>query len=272
MNKLTNYSMGWVAAFLLVLILSSCELFEKQDTLVDRESSKDFITYLGPVVQLGNGRIQSFITYNKSRIPTALGIKMSEKSMENLPSGSHVHHSSNEFVLKLHKKAETTPYKNIVVNWEPEGHEPQGVYDLPHFDFHFYTISEEERQQISGLAPDQMDLEIPLAKYLPENYVQLPGRAPKMGVHWLNPMSPELHGETFTKTLIYGTSKGKVAFLEPMITLDYIKSKPNLSEEFPQPEAVEVDAYYPKKYHVGYDMSKKEYLIYLTDFELRRAE
>jgi hypothetical protein len=271
MNKLTNYSLGCVAAFLLVLILSSCELFEKEIPLIDKESSKDFITYLGPVTKMGNGRIQSFITYNKSRIPTAFGIKMSEKSLENLPSGSHGNHTSHEYILKLPKQAEITPFTHIVVDWAPDGHDPQGVYDLPHFDFHFYTISEVERQQISGLAPDQMDTEVPLSKYLPEHYVQLPGRVPKMGVHWMNPMSPELHGETFSKTLIYGTSRGKVAFLEPMITLAYIKGKPNLSDEVPQPEAVEVEAYYPKKYFVGFDSSKKEYLIYFSEFEFRNA-
>jgi hypothetical protein len=26
----------------------------------------------------------------------------------------------------------------VGLNWNPHGHIPPGVYDLPHFDFHFY--------------------------------------------------------------------------------------------------------------------------------------
>ena len=34
-----------------------------------------------------------------------------------------------------------TQYKFVQFDWNPAGHEPAGVYDLPHFDFHFYTVS-----------------------------------------------------------------------------------------------------------------------------------
>ncbi|EOZ93626.1 hypothetical protein A33Q_3572 [Indibacter alkaliphilus LW1] len=271
MYRLPNYSFASLLGLILALFFSSCELVEKENPLVVKEPISGFTTYYGPATKMGNGKIQSFVTYNKARKPIAFGIKMNEKSLENLPTGSHAH-GSLEYKLKLPNQAATLPYKHIVVDWAPEGHQPEGIYDLPHFDIHFYTISEAEREQITGLTPDQMDTEIPLAKYLPENYIQLPGRVPKMGVHWMNPLGPEFQGETFTKTLIYGTSKSKVAFLEPMITLDYIKSKPNAYTEIPQPEAVEESGYYPKKYYVGYDTERKEYVIYLSDFEYLRED
>lgn len=36
------------------------------------------------------------------------------------------------------------------LNWEPSGHPTEGVYTIPHFDFHFYMISEEEVMNITG--------------------------------------------------------------------------------------------------------------------------
>ncbi len=36
------------------------------------------------------------------------------------------------------------------LNWEPAGHPLEGVYTIPHFDFHFYLISQEEVINITG--------------------------------------------------------------------------------------------------------------------------
>jgi len=36
-------------------------------------------------------------------------------------------------------------FKFVELDWNPGGHEPAGVYDTPHFDFHFYTIDVAQR-------------------------------------------------------------------------------------------------------------------------------
>ena len=33
-------------------------------------------------------------------------------------------------------------FQFVQFDWNPKGHEPEGVYTLPHFDFHFYTVSD----------------------------------------------------------------------------------------------------------------------------------
>lgn len=40
------------------------------------------------------------------------------------------------------------PFTYVPMNWNPHGHMPPGVYDLPHFDVHFYTNSDSKRLAI----------------------------------------------------------------------------------------------------------------------------
>ena len=88
-----------------------------------------------------------------------------------------------------------TPYQFVELNWNPQGHEPPGIYDLPHFDFHFYTISLEKRNTIDPSDPlwAQKANNVPAAEYIPTNYIPAgpPGVAPaeiavpRLGVHWM---------------------------------------------------------------------------------------
>jgi hypothetical protein len=89
-----------------------------------------------------------------------------------------------------------------------------------------------------------------------------------MGVHWVDPTSPELNGKPFTATFIYGSWDGKVIFAEPMITKAYLETKPQFSAELPAP-ARDEGGYYPKRYAVRWDAATKEYRITLTGFAPR---
>ncbi len=76
----------------------------------------------------------------------------------------------------------------------------------------------------------------------------------------------------FDRTFIYGTYQDKVAFIEPMFTLDYIKSKPENVDTIKLPESFQIDGYYPSKYEIKYFPKKKEYHIILTDFFMNMAD
>jgi hypothetical protein len=274
--KKTTLSLLVIKSLIILLVASSCEFIRDENLSVEKEKKTRETTYYGPAIPLGNGKAQTFITINSGGKPSAMGVALSEKSLENLPAGHEGHqHRTNhepyfEYILQFPKQAEITPYKFMTIDWAPEGHKPAGIYDLPHFDFHFYMISNEERLTITPL--EEMDPEIPQTKYIPSPYIQLPGRVPNMGVHWVNPLSPELAGETFTRTFIYGSHKEKVVFMEPMITLDYIKSKPTQVDEIPLPTNFQVYGFYPSKYQVTYNPTRKEYLIMLTDFSFKMAD
>lgn len=67
------------------------------------------------------------------------------------------------------------------------GHEPPGIYDLPHLDFHFYYISDSDRMAIPA---GQL---FPVApQFLPPDYSQPGPTVPMMGRHSEDLTSPEL--------------------------------------------------------------------------------
>ena len=272
--KKTTFPHWMIHSLIILLVASSCKFLEDEIPWHPNDPKNNQTSYFGPSVPLGNGQVKTFITFNRQKVPTAMGIILNEKALENLPSGHDGHEGpiSFENILELPQQADSTPFEFVTFDWNPMGHEPPGVYDIPHFDLHFYMISNEERMTITPLPPDVLDPEIPLAKYLPEIYIQTAGRVPNMGVHWVDPTSPELNGAIFNRTFIYGTYQDKVIFMEPMITLDYIKSKPENVDPIKLPEYFQKDGYYPTKYEIKYFPKKKEYHIMLTDFSMKMAD
>ncbi|RDV12606.1 hypothetical protein DXT99_22355 [Pontibacter diazotrophicus] len=149
---------------------------------------------------------------------------------------------------------------------------PEQVYDKPHFDFHFYTISDDLRKSIPGLAPTELDPAPPAPAYLPTDYVMLPGRIQAMGTHFIDVTSPELHSIPFTQTFLFGGYQESVIFYEPMFILDYILSKPQATIAIKQPAAVQETGYYPQNYRIEYDTKQKEYKFYLADLTFRQSQ
>ena len=225
-------------------------------------------TFYGPQVQMGNGHIRSWININKSdKKPIAIGIEFTHKSFDELPIDPE-NHAAGTFVLKLHSKAiSSTPFDHIVVNWEPNGHEPAGIYNVPHFDMHFYKISMAEQAAIGPVAGP-----VPPSGYLPASYVIEAATVPQMGTHWLDPSSPELPPTfiPFTHTFIYGATNGKVIFLEPMITRALMLSGTSVVKPFPQPTLfAPTGTNYPTVYRIWKNAENSKHYVALTDFLLR---
>jgi hypothetical protein len=266
---------------LAVLFFSSTLLFSCQKDLTISEqaetgaAAKDksgkqelkFNTFYGPQVSMGDGKARSFVTISHAGVPSELGIEMTDDALKGLPGGEE----EVTYVLPLHKKAqEVTPFDHISMGWNPHGHPPPHVYDVPHFDFHFYRVSLEE--QLAVVEGPLME-KLPASSYLPDNYFPLPGGVPEMGKHWLDATSPELNPnnpQPFTKTLIYGTYNGEVTFLEPMVTLAVLQSGQTLTSPIPQPQLFSpANTYYPESYSVSMDKQTKKHYIILADFDLK---
>lgn len=199
------------------------------------------------------------------------------------------HFDTHERLLAMPEQ-NPTPYKFIQFNWNPGGHEPPGVWDAAHFDFHFWTVGNDVRESI---VPENSEFaakggRLPAEQYRSQFYVDAMTAAhapapavtvPKMGLHWLDVRSPELQGlvghperaQKFTKTYIYGSWDGQFVFDEPMITREYLAAKrtadvANRDEliEMPTPARREVAGYYPRAYRISYDPETKEYRVALT--------
>lgn len=280
---------GLVSIF---LISASFSLFAAQSTQRN--------THYGVASSLGDGTIRAYYKESRSGRPMALGIEISSLAFQNMPTstsdgswdvldlgGNIVSYCcGHEFLLDLPRLAHHTPFKQVVVNFNPYGHNPPGVYDSTHFDFHFYLIDDAERRsiaaplaeeqcQISG--PDGMQQSVPLtcANYkkavapIPADtqaagYVSVGAVEPGMGNHLLDLSSPEFNGDVFTRTWIYGTWDGQLHFFEPMITTDFLLGvRGKECVRYPIPDAMPKRGWYPTQYCMQYRPSLDSYQISL---------
>lgn len=195
-------------------------------------------------VKLGNGTVRSWMESDEQNHPKTMGITFDKDAFTNLPTDDE-----GEYQLALPADKLGIPFNHIVVEWNPHGHPPEHVYDKPHFDIHFYMISENERMAIPEYTKDSTGfLNYPAEGYLPKEYVPIPGGEPMMGAHWVDLTSPEITGrEQFTQTFIYGSYNGQVTFYEPMATLDFLTKTSTYTRDIPQPTKFSRDGYYPTK-------------------------
>ncbi|MDB4883671.1 MAG: hypothetical protein JWL95_2437 [Gemmatimonadetes bacterium] len=261
----------------------------------------------GAPIRVGNGTVRTYVVLDQKQggHPLEVGVAMSEKSLDGLPApvttppavGGHDHGSMqmNMYLLDLPTQ-NPTQYKFVQFDWNPAGHEPAGVYDLPHFDFHFWTASKEVRASILPTNSDyaQKAASFPAPEFRYPFYLDAATAAgvtpalatvPLMGLHWLDVRSPELQKLTgnpagykpFTKTFIYGTWDGQFVFDEPMITRAYILAKKTATDPAEIDEIIPVSTaqrytpagFYPSAYRISWDAQQKEYRIALTQLSWR---
>jgi hypothetical protein len=232
----------------------------------DKDKDGDF---KGADVQVHGGKAWSSVKLDKEGKPLQLSLVLTDAVLNTVPIGGtgdgHGGHE-NDLVIPLHNKAtETTPFKFIMLNWNQNGHEPSGVYDLPHFDFHFYMTSSDEVMNYTDMAKMEV---LPAADYVPANHIAGPG-VPMMGKHWIDVTSPELHGTPFTQTFLYGSYDGKTVFYEPMITLNFLKNTISYERPIQQPAKFKTTGYYPTKMKISRHDGVTE--IILDGFTSRQA-
>jgi hypothetical protein len=199
----------------------------------------------GPEVAVGNGTARAFVIM-RGDSATSVGIALTDAALTQLPN------SMAMWTLPLPSGVSALPFDHAELNWNPQGHEPLSIYGLPHFDFHFYTISLSAQMAIQG-GPDTTTVP---AQFVPQDYESGGVAVPMMGVHWTDSLSAEFHGHAFDKTLIYGITQGRMNFIEPMITLAYLQSHPDVSAAVKQPQAFQQPGRYPRSYRISYDASQ----------------
>lgn len=227
--------------------------------------------FYGDALTVGNGTARSYVELRDNE-PVEFGVALSEESLQNLPGpggGTGPHGAMYEYLLPLPARASMLPYQLVEVDWNAVGHEPPGIYDLPHFDFHFYTITKAERDAIDPADANfqQKAESLPEDQYRPAGYIIPPPitGVPRMGVHWLDPASPELNGQIFTATFVYGSWNGVMIFQEPMITRAFLLSKSAFDRPVGTPAQLQRGNYMPRAYRVYWDEGTKEYRVALND-------
>lgn len=254
--------------------------------------------FLGDVLELGNGTVTAFANILPNGRPKLIGLKITDGALEDLPPGPNDargcwdldedgaidQHTEclpgYEHILYLPAELRTeaeTPFQYVMFNWNPMGHVPPGVYDLPHFDMHFYMQDfDEVEAMVVGPCPGLMDCDVFAtateavpAQYMPRDYIDVQATEARMGNHFIDPTSPEFNGETFTRTFIYGAYDGRITFYEPMITRAYLLSREKRCIALKLPQAWDTAGYYPTEYCTDYKHG--EHVVTLEKFRYREA-
>lgn len=254
----------------------------------------------GEAQRVGNGTARAYILVDErdASVPVEVGVALSEGVMEGLPKPAVMDHSkmtgdmehvdAHNWILELPAK-NPTRYQFVQFGWNPKGHEPPGVWDVPHFDFHFWTASKAVRASIVPSDPKfgEKAGKYPAEALRPPFYVDAATAAkatpaqmtvPEMGMHWIDVRTPEVQGmagkpeayRPFTTTYIYGTWDGEFIFAEPMITREYLMAKRDTAiqvpaAKFPKP------GYYATEYRIRWEPAKKEYVVALGKFERKEG-
>lgn len=228
-----------------VISLASCT----KDNVKEKET-----VFKGATQRFQHGRAWTWYEEDAAGNPKRLGIAIDDAAMESLDRGTHGsggHTHNNALSLALHPKASATPFNHVLLDWNPNGHEPEPIYGKPHFDFHFYISSEAERLAIPLYEQAQARFDnFPAPAFFPANYVPGPGGVPQMGKHWVDVTSPEFSGAGFTQTFIFGSYDGKVTFYEPMITEEFIRNNPSFERSIPQPAQYQKAGWYPTRMRI----------------------
>lgn len=228
-------------------------------------------TFEGEAVKVGNGTARTIVRADSTGQLVSIGIAFTEQALEGLPVARKKGPPDFAYPLPMPKQGPRSLIDHVVVNWEPKGHSPSKVYDVPHFDFHFYLVSRTDRMKVKfkSDAASGDPGQLPPPELLPTGYIVPPGTAvPQMGVHAVNPASAEFHGQPFTTTFIYGYYNKKLTFFEPMVSLAFLKSKPEFSAPVARPAMPPEARAYPSRYSLRYDQASKIYALELEGMSL----
>jgi len=246
--------------FLILVVAASSFIFA-----CDKDKNKDK-EYKSDEASLHGGKVWTSAKVDKDGKPLSVSIVVNDAALNSVPLGQPSDHMSpqNNLLIPVSDKS-GTPFKFIMLNWNSSGHEPDHVYTVPHFDFHFYTSNQNE---VMGYMDETKLNAEPDAAYIPANHISGPG-VPMMGKHYIDVNTPELHGQNFTQTFLFGSYDSKVVFWEPMITLDFLKSTTQFERSIAQPSKYQQSGFYPTKMKVTRHDGVTE--ISLTDFVNRQA-
>jgi hypothetical protein len=269
--------------------------------VLQAESRSAVTRITGLTSQLGDGTVTSYAEIDELNVPRAIGVVFTAAALENLPaapsdgnrcldanSDGQINQATecagwHERVLPLPTEVSRRPdmpFKWVLLNWNPNGHIPHGIYDVRHFDVHFYIEAIEKVLAIQrGLCGPEFvrcdqwaRAKLPLpSNYIHPDFKDVNAIAPAMGNHLVDLTSHEFHGQPFDHTFIYGIYDGRVTFYETMLTLKFLNSKPVKCAPIKRVPAVAITGYYPTKTCYRYAKEKDEYTVSLEDFQLRSA-
>lgn len=149
------------------------------------------------------------------------------------------------------------------VNWEAHGHPPTS-FMTQHFDFHFYTISENDVRVID-CANEAKPAGLPATYALPD--IDVPGLGtlvglcvPSMGMHAMQ--GHDVHAtDPFKASMILGYYGGRPIFIEPMISRAQLLQRADFTMDMPEAPGSAEGALYPTEFRAEYVADSDAYRL-----------
>ena len=236
----------------------------------------------GDLNESGTDDTKAFVTTAPSGKPQFVGVQICADALSGLPPGDgDIHTHEVELFLDL---PSGTPFTFVEVNWNGDGHAPPSVYDVPHLDFHFYTLAESTIQSIQTgpatytMPEDQTPTDYirpPLVDTDDDGEPDAPLVEGHMGEHLVDPTAPEFQEDgEFTHTFIWGAwdpdddGCGELTFFEPMITREFLlEQNEEVAADIKMPDALPSAEWYPTEYVIRYLGNNNTYVVTLESFE-----
>ena len=292
MERSTSLSLAALA--LTTMTLAGCALSRP-------DSDASPVRHLGSQMNLGKGTVSTYAEMKGGDEPGAIGVVFSPTALDGLPeSGSDHHHCVDrnndgtvdhateciptfEHVIPLPDavaRRGDVPFKWVLLNWNPVGHIPPGIYDVPHFDIHFFMepIANVFALRSGYCGPefiscDQFETgkQPAPANYMHPDFKDVDAAVPAMGNHLIDLTGPEFNKQPFTRSWIFGVYGGRVTFYEEMVTRAHLLSKPQACAPIKSPKAVAVSGFYPTVSCLRYSPTTGETTVSMERFTFRTA-
>ncbi len=160
-------------------------------------------------------------------------------------------------------------FDHLGINWEAHGH-PPSPFLTPHFDFHFYTLTQAEVQAID-CSDQSKPVSLPSGYVLPD--IDIPGMGvlvglcvPRMGMHAMAEEEIE-STDPFDASLIVGYYGGEAIYVEPMVSRERLLEKSGFELPVPTIESLPVGVHYPGEFRAEYDAAERQYRLVFTGFD-----
>lgn len=237
------------------------------------------VTRYGKAIAFGNGYVRMYARVQMGQT-RSLGLFISDEVMVDLPDHDEGHGPADgQTIIPMVPGIKDVAIRHATIGWNPHGHEPQS-FELPHFDFHFYFITNAQRQLIDPSRADFVEkANAPVPDgVMPQDFVPtLPphvpfvnGTVPFMGFHWADMFrSAVMTGSLFEHEFINGSWDGRWTFLEPMITRDWFNSHESHAEPIKQPQVYSYPGSYPTQLNLFHSGEHQGWIIALREFEAR---
>lgn len=221
----------------------------------------------GESIEVGNGTVTAYATTTAAGTAISLGVHIDGAAMAAFGDEEVDVNLDFPTTTAAGDAVDHHQFRFVRFEYLPDGHIPEGVYDVPHFDFHFFMLDE---QTVEAIEPHPAQYTIPKPQ-MPEAHIRPPlvdtdddgePDAPLVEKRRGEPITDPRFSEyqedgEFTHTHLYGgydpdgDGTGRLILFEPMITTDFVDQLDTLLEvELQTPSAYFTADEYPTAYVV----------------------